>query len=225
MDGSAHVEVLISANAYSKLAWSSPKPSITETLPIIWSNQQSTITMSDTESTIAPPEKVYEPIREQLASPQVTRTHTNGSRIHRTNTNVSQKEARDPNMDVNLPYRTLTSEANLNEYNTESARGEIVGRMKPDGQHHYKLVTFTPNDPENPKNWSKVYKWYCTMVVAVTCFVVAFASSVITADLIGVQEEFHVSEEVALVSITVFVVGFGVGEFFFGIINLRFFFY
>jgi hypothetical protein len=85
--------------------------------------------------------------------------------------------------------------------------------MEPDGQHHYKLVAFTPNDPENPKNWSKGYKWYCTMVVAVTCFVVAFASSVITADLIGVQEEFNVSEEVALVSITVFVVGFGVGEF------------
>ncbi|KAL1862769.1 hypothetical protein VTK73DRAFT_6656 [Phialemonium thermophilum] len=49
------------------------------------------------------------------------------------------------------------------------------------------------------------------MVVAVTCFVVAFASSVITADIVGVQKSFHVSEEVALVSITVFVVGFGVG--------------
>ena len=116
-------------------------------------------------------------------------------------------------MDVNLPYRTFTAQANLDEYNVESARGELEGRMEPDGKHHYKLVTFTPNDPENPKNWSKAYKWYCTMVVAVTCFVVAFASSVITADLIGVQEEFNVSEEVALVSITVFVVGFGVGEF------------
>jgi hypothetical protein len=50
------------------------------------------------------------------------------------------------------------------------------------------------------------------VVVAVTCFVVAFASSVITADLIGVEKEFGVSEEVALVSISVFVVGFGVGK-------------
>jgi hypothetical protein len=50
------------------------------------------------------------------------------------------------------------------------------------------------------------------MVVAVTCFVVAFCSSVITADLVGVQETFGVSEEVSLLTITVFVVGFGVGK-------------
>jgi hypothetical protein len=75
----------------------------------------------------------------------------------------------------------------------------------------YKLVTFADLDPDDPKNWSKAYKWWCTMVVAVTCFVVAFASSVITADIAGVAKEFHVSEEAALVSISVFVVGFGVG--------------
>lgn len=75
----------------------------------------------------------------------------------------------------------------------------------------YNLVTFTPGDSENPKNWSKAYKWYCTMVVALTCFVVAFASSVITADIAGVVREFDVSEELALASISLFVVGFGVG--------------
>lgn len=166
--------------------------------------------MSDTEDSIEKPEKVYEPIRDQRPSP--SRTHSNGSRIHRSSTHGSHKEARDPNLDVNLPYRTLTSQANLNEYNVEKPKGEMDGGLEADGQHRYKLVTFTPNDPENPKNWSKVYKWYCTMVVAVTCFVVAFASSVITADLVGVQKQFHVSEEVALLTITVFVVGFGVGK-------------
>lgn len=75
----------------------------------------------------------------------------------------------------------------------------------------YHLVEFEDGDPENPKTWSKAYKWYCTMVVAITCFVVAFASSVVTADIVGVVEEFNVSEEVALLSITLFVVGFGVG--------------
>jgi hypothetical protein len=76
----------------------------------------------------------------------------------------------------------------------------------------YHVVTFTPHDPENPKNWSKAYKWYCTMVVAATCFVVAFASSVVTADIEGVAEEFEISQELALLSITLFVVGFGIGE-------------
>jgi hypothetical protein len=108
-------------------------------------------------------------------------------------------------MDINLPYRTLTSHAHMNEY-TEPTRS---GQVPVDRAHS--LVTFTPDDPENPKNWSKAYKWYCTMVVALTCFVVAFASSVITADVAGVAEEFNVSEEATLLSISLFVVGFGVG--------------
>jgi hypothetical protein len=108
----------------------------------------------------------------------------------------------------------LSATANLNEYTVEKPTGEIDGRLESDGEHRYKLVTFTPNDPENPKNWSKAYKWYCTMVVAVTCFVVAFASSVITADIAGVEKEFNISEELALVSISIFVVGFGLGKLF-----------
>lgn len=83
----------------------------------------------------------------------------------------------------------------------------------PSNTPSHTLVSFTtsPPDPGNPKNWSRAYKWYCTLVVALTCFVVALASSVITADVAGVANEFDVSEEVALVSISVFVVGFGVG--------------
>ncbi|KAF3761821.1 putative MFS multidrug transporter [Cryphonectria parasitica EP155] len=122
---------------------------------------------------------------------------------------------RDPNLDPDsLPYRTLSQNANFSEFTTEDPTGEIVGPVVTDSEgkeKQYKLVTFVPNDRENPKNWSKLYKWYCTMVVAITCFVVAFASSVITADLVGVEETFNVSEEVALLTITVFVVGFGVG--------------
>ena len=82
-----------------------------------------------------------------------------------------------------------------------------------DTRQDYKLVEFAPGDPENPKNWSKAYKWYLTMVVAVTCFVVAFCSSVVTSDIGGVSESFGVSHEAALVPVSVFVVGFGVGRF------------
>ncbi|KAL8408043.1 hypothetical protein RB594_006736 [Gaeumannomyces avenae] len=127
---------------------------------------------------------------------------------------AAHKERRaDPRLDVNLPYRTLTADANFDEFTSENPAGEIPGpesRRGPDGRP-YRLVTFVPGDPENPKNWSRAYKWYATMIVAATCFVVAFASSVITADIAGMAEEFGVGQEVALVSITVFVVGFGVG--------------
>jgi len=154
-------------------------------------------------------QNLFQPIRAP-SSPTITQTHTNNSHIHRTDTHLSHKETRDPQLDINLPYRTLSPNANLNEYSVEKPEGEIEGTLSPGGSR-YKLVTFTPDDPENPKNWSKAYKWYCTMVVAVTCFVVAFASSVITADILGVEREFNVSEEVALISISIFVVGFGIG--------------
>ena len=147
--------------------------------------------------------------------PSMRRTSTEGSRrSHRHHRRSTSSASFDPQMDINLPYRTLTEQANLDEYRTENPEGEIPGPAEPTGPGRYKLVTFQPNDPDNPKNWSKAYKWYCTMVVALTCFVVAFASSVITADIEGVKQSFDVSNEVALVSITVFVVGFGIGMFF-----------
>lgn len=74
------------------------------------------------------------------------------------------------------------------------------------------LVAFTSDDKANPKNWSKAFKWYYTMVVAFTCFVVAFNSSVVTADITGVSKQFGVSDEVSLLTVTLFVVGFGLGE-------------
>ncbi|KAJ8063714.1 hypothetical protein OCU04_007577 [Sclerotinia nivalis] len=178
--------------------------------------------MSDTESNHSnPKDLLYESIlndHTKDAQTSVTRIPTNKSThsrrgsntLHNTLTRLSQKETRDPALDINLPYRTLSPNANLSEYTEEKPAGEIPAGKR-DGKVDYKLVTFYPNDPENPKNWSKAFKWYCTMVVATTCFVVALASSIITADLIGVEKQFNVSEEVALLTITVFVVGFGIG--------------
>ena len=115
---------------------------------------------------------------------------------------------------INLPLRTLSNDANLDEYTQETIDGQMLREIRSSATgriERYELVTFKIDDPENPKNWSKAYKWYCTMCVAITCFVVAFNSAVITADLEGVAAEFHVSEEVSLLTITLFVIGFGVG--------------
>ena len=117
--------------------------------------------------------------------------------------------------DLTLPTRTLSREANLDEYRKETASGAIIKPVisKTDGHlAKYKLVTFTIDDPDNPKNWSKAKKWWCTLMIAFVCFTVAFCSAVITADIEGVNETFHVSEEVSLLTITLFVVGFGIGK-------------
>lgn len=89
---------------------------------------------------------------------------------------------------VNLPYRTLSQDANLEEYTQETIDGQILREVRSNATgriERYELVTWKIDDPENPKNWSKPYKWWCTMMVALTCFVVAFNSAVITADIEG----------------------------------------
>lgn len=165
-------------------------------------------------------EAVFAPIATHASA--INRIRRSLSRTNSGGADLSRKETRDPNLDVELPYRTLSAEANLDEYRVEVPEGSIPGPVEPPsvarnsghregGEKRYKLVTFTPGDPENPKNWSKAYKWWCTMCVALTCFVVAFASSVITADIRGVTEDLGVSSELALVSVSLFVVGFGVG--------------
>ncbi|KAI9833028.1 MAG: hypothetical protein M1819_003860 [Sarea resinae] len=131
--------------------------------------------------------------------------------VYRTTSRITSREPADP---VNIPYRILSNDANIDEYTAETTEGHILKtvRSKDTGQlERYELVTYFENDPENPKNWSKAFKWYCTMVVAFTCFVVAFCSSVVTPDTQGIADRFGYSNEVALLSITLFVIGFGLG--------------
>lgn len=145
-----------------------------------------------------------------MDTPRSDQTHTNLT--SRTASLGSTGERMDY---LDLPVREVNDGADLREYTTETPAGEIIKPVKSNvtGQmEDWKLVTFTIDDPENPKNWSKAFKWYCTMVVAFTCFVVAFCSSVITADLVGPMEAFHVSREVSFVVVSVFVIGFGVGK-------------
>ncbi|KAK9465931.1 major facilitator superfamily domain-containing protein [Lipomyces arxii] len=110
---------------------------------------------------------------------------------------------------ANFPVGVVRSTADLTEFISPHQSGYIA---EDDG---FKLVTFTPDDPGNPKNWSTGYKWYCTMLVALLCFAVAFGSAVVTGDIGGVAEDFNVSTEVVILTVTLFVIGFGIGPMFF----------
>lgn len=118
--------------------------------------------------------------------------------------------------DLNIPTRILSTDANLEEYRHEVPSGIILQShvRVVDGREEkveYKLVAFTDGDKENPKNWSKAKKWWCTLLISAVCFTVAFCSAVVTADIEGVGRTFHVSNEVVFLTITLFVAGFGVG--------------
>lgn len=73
------------------------------------------------------------------------------------------------------------------------------------------FVTFTIGDPENPHNWSNLYRWYITLVVSMLVVCIAFGSSIVTGGLGLIQDEYHVSLEVAILTCSIMVIGFGVG--------------
>lgn len=170
----------------------------------IQSSRKSKIIRSVKSRSVATPQTETSPLGHDRMSE--AHPHIHGSEASAQ----KQGNPQEPPFDLDLPYRQVTDNANLNEYVTETKTGEIPANGA-NGHGDYRLVTFLENDRENPKNWSKAYKWYCTMVVAFTCFVVAMNSAIITADIPGVKASFDVSEEVALVSVTVFVMGFGIG--------------
>ncbi|BGP18633.1 hypothetical protein JCM10213_004183 [Rhodosporidiobolus nylandii] len=77
-----------------------------------------------------------------------------------------------------------------------------------------KLVTWTENDPENPRNWCKAKKWYQVLLASLLCFLGGFSSAIITGGLPEMARHFGYSDEVINLSVTVFVVGFGLGPLF-----------
>lgn len=72
-------------------------------------------------------------------------------------------------------------------------------------------VDFTPCDPYNPQGWTSGKKWFITILSAISTLAVAFVSSAFSGGLPYIIEEFHVSTELSILGISLFVVGFGVG--------------
>lgn len=72
-------------------------------------------------------------------------------------------------------------------------------------------VSWIEADKRDPMNFSEAYKWYITMLSGVLTLSVALVSSAYSGSLNEVILDFRVSEEVAILGISLFVVGFAVG--------------
>lgn len=73
------------------------------------------------------------------------------------------------------------------------------------------LVDFIADDPRNPTTFSRTRKWLITFVQAGATLSVAFASSAYSGGVSDVITDFQVSQEVAILGVSLFVLGFAVG--------------
>lgn len=73
------------------------------------------------------------------------------------------------------------------------------------------LVEFLPADRRNPVNFSGLRKWTITLLQATATLAVTFVSTAYSAAVFEIMIDFDVSSEVAILGISLFVLGFAVG--------------
>lgn len=68
-----------------------------------------------------------------------------------------------------------------------------------------------PDDPDNPKNWSRNKKFFVTFEICFLTFSIYIGSAIFTAGITDVVRVFGVSEVAATLGLTLFVAGYGLG--------------
>ncbi|KAK0387064.1 hypothetical protein NLU13_5377 [Sarocladium strictum] len=107
---------------------------------------------------------------------------------------------------VNIPYwRQVIDQAGI----TDSVRNHNYQGSGTDEDPY--VVVWIPNDPRNPFNWSQPLKWFITLVVGLATLAVALVSSAYTGGIREIIEEFKISQELATLGVSLFVLGFAVG--------------
>lgn len=132
---------------------------------------------------------------------------------------TSQKGAKIGNEDhsPNRARDTSSTLSNNDQVDVEKfgiAHDVHDGVVLPEG---YGLVEFEgPDDPGNPKNWTKARRWRITICAGLLTFAVTFSSSIFSNAIKPVAEEFHVSSLVATLGVSLFLLGFVFGPVIFG---------
>ena len=73
------------------------------------------------------------------------------------------------------------------------------------------LIDWLPDDPHNPQNWSTGKKFFVTFQICLLTTSVYIGSAIYTAGIEDVMHQFHVGEVAALLGLSLFVIGYGLG--------------
>lgn len=76
------------------------------------------------------------------------------------------------------------------------------------------LINFIDRDPGDPKQYPSWKKWSIVATVSFTTFIAALGSSIYLGTITQVQEYFRINEEVAILGLSLYVLGLVVGPLF-----------
>lgn len=72
------------------------------------------------------------------------------------------------------------------------------------------IIDWLDYDPENPKKWAYLYRWFVTLIVSSTLMGVTFVSSAYTGTFNEIKNQFHVSDEVIILGFSLFTLAFAI---------------
>lgn len=131
--------------------------------------------------------------------------------LGRTATAISRVRTRQMSRSISIRSTGSASndkdELDEDEELNDDELNEIDEELDPE----IEFVTFVTNDPENPHNWPSWKRWLFTFILSTLVVCVAYGSACITGGLGTVQDRYHVSEEAAILSCSLMVIGFAVG--------------
>jgi multidrug resistance protein len=90
----------------------------------------------------------------------------------------------------------------------EILRFPYTGSGTEDDPH---AVVWIPADPRNPMNFRPMKKWAITILVSFVTLAVSLVSSAFSGGMAQIMEEFGVVEEVVILGVSLFVLGFAIG--------------
>ncbi|KAK0555733.1 hypothetical protein OC846_001604 [Tilletia horrida] len=110
-----------------------------------------------------------------------------------------------------IPTSTRPGNEQQQEQRTSSKAKATPHADGDDDDDERYLVTFAPDDPANPHNYSKSKKWAVVLLVFFAATSVTCASSMTTSAYDGISNAFGVGREVSILSLSLFVAGLGIG--------------
>ncbi|MCJ1404435.1 hypothetical protein MMC11_007660 [Xylographa trunciseda] len=127
--------------------------------------------------------------------------------------NENEKDSEDP-----LEQKGDVSKGIGNEQDLEAGGTQLEKKKTSRSVKDPNLVTWDgPDDPENPKNWTRKRKWLATLVVSSFTFISPVSSSMVAPAIASISAEFFITNEVEQqLVLSVFVLAYAVGPLFLG---------
>lgn len=95
--------------------------------------------------------------------------------------------------------------------NSTESSSSLQDGLHDENQHDAEIVRFTENDSENPRNWSSLKKWSILLPIILIDLSVSFGASCYSPVSKKFMKDMHVSEEVSILGLSLFVLGLAFG--------------